>query len=103
MKHEDFENQMFDCVKRNCKMKELDRQEIARVAQEEYRMIRKCKKINATIGIVLCFACFGTFTFAMSTLSWLGNIHDAVAVAGSSMFGLVCGLSINSLVNKIKK
>jgi hypothetical protein len=33
----------------------------------------------------------------------LGNIPAAVAVAGSSMFGLVCGLSINSLVNKIKK
>ena len=35
MKHDEFENQMFTCVNANCRMKELDRQEVARAARDE--------------------------------------------------------------------
>lgn len=103
MKHEDFENQMFACVNRNCKMKELDRQEIARAAQEEYRIIRKCKKVNATIGIILWIACFATITFAFGVLSWLGDITAQVATVATALAGLIAGINVNSLANRIKK
>lgn len=103
MKHEDFENEMFAHVNRNCKMKELDRQEIARAAQEEYRIIRKCKKVNATIGIILWIACFATFTFAFCVLSWLGDIPAQVATVATALAGLVAGINVNSLANRIKK
>ena len=93
MKHEDFENEMFAYVNANCKMKELDRQEIARAAQEEYRII----------GIILWIACFATFTFAFGVLSWLGDIPAQVATVATALAGLVAGINVNSLANRIKK
>ena len=103
MNNAEFENKMFHHVNENCRMKELDRQEIARAAQEEYRIIRKCKKVNAIIGIILCVACFGTFTFAMSVLSWLGDIPAQVATVATALAGLIAGINVNSLANRIKK
>ena len=103
MKHEDFENQMFAYVNANCQMKELDRQEIARAAQEEYRIIRKCKKVNAIIGIILWTACFATITFALCVLSWLGDIQALIAVLVMSVVGYVVGMNVNALFNRIKK
>ena len=102
MKHEDFENQMFAYVNANCKMKELDRQEIERAAQEEYRFRSKCKKINAVIGIIVMIACFVTSTFAMMVLNWLGELPAMVSIAVTAVIGLLNGMSINSLVNRIK-
>lgn len=103
MKHEEFENQMFSCVNKNCKMKELDRQEIARAAAEEYRIICKCKKVNAIIGIILWTACFATITFALCVLSWLGDIQALVAVLVMAVVGYVVGMNVNALFNRIKK
>lgn len=102
MKHEEFEKQMFSHVNHNCQMKELDRQEIERAAQEEYRFIRKCKKINAVIGIIVMIACFVTSTFAMMVLNWLGELPAMVSIAVTAVIGLLNGMSINSLVNRIK-
>lgn len=102
MKHEEFEKQMFSRVNENCQMKELNRQEIERAAQEEYRFVRKCKKANAVIGIIVWIACFATTVFAMSVLNWLGEIPAVVAIAVTAVAGLVSGMSINSLANRIK-
>ena len=102
MKHEEFEKQMFSHVNKNCQMKELDRQEIERVAQEEYRIVCKCKKINAVIGIIVMIACFCTSTFAMLVLNWLGEFPAMAAIVVTAVVSLLSGLSINSLVNKIK-
>lgn len=102
MKHEEFEKQMFSHVNHNCKMKELDRQEIERAAQEEYRFRSKCKKINAVIGIIVMIACFGTSTFAMMVLNWLGEFPAMAAIAVTAVVSLLTGMSINSLVNRIK-
>ena len=103
MNNAEFENKMFHHVNENCRMKELDRQEIARAAQEEYRYIRKCKKVNATIGIILWIICFATFTFAFGVLSWLGDIPAQVATVATALAGLIAGINVNSLANRIKK
>ena len=103
MKHEEFENQMFSCVNKNCQMKELDRQEIERAAMEEYRIVCKCKKINAVIGIIVWTACFATITFALCVLSWLGDIQALVAVLVMAVVGYVVGMNVNSLFYRIKK
>ena len=102
MKHEEFENQMFSRVNENCKMKELNRQEIERAAQEEYQFIRKCKKVNAVIGIILLIACFATSTFAMLVLNWLGEFPAMAAIAVTAVVSLLSGTSINSMANRIK-
>lgn len=103
MNNAEFENKMFHHVNENCRMKELDRQEIARAAQEEYRYIRKCKKVNAIIGIILWTACFATITFALCVLSWLGDIQALIAVLVMSVVGYVVGMNVNALFNRIKK
>ncbi len=102
MKHEEYEKQMMDCVNRNCKMKELDRQEVERAAQEEYRFICKCKKINAVISIIVLIACFVATVFAMCVMSWTGFLPAVVSSAVSAVMGLVFGMSINSMANRIK-
>ena len=102
MKHEEFEKQMFARVNKNCEMQELNRQEIERAALEEYRCIRKCKKIKAVIGIMVLIACFATTVYAMSALNWLGDIPAMAAIAVTAVAGLVSGIGINSLVNRIK-
>lgn len=102
MKHEEFEKQMFSRVNKNCQMKELDRQEVARAAQEEYQFIRKCKKINAVIGIIVLIACFMTTVFAMCVMNWTGFLPALVGMALTAVIGLVFGMSIQSLGNRIK-
>lgn len=102
MKHEDFENEMFACVNRNCQMKELDRQEVARAAQEEYQYICKCKKANAIIGIIVMVICFLTSTFAMLVLNWLGEFTAMASIVFTAIASLLSGMVINSLSNRIK-
>ena len=103
MKHEEFEKQMFSRVNENYQVKEQNRQKVERAAAEEYRFICKCKKINAVIGIIVLIACFVTIVFAMSVLNWLGEIPAVVGIAVTAVVGLFSGMSINSLVNRIKK
>ena len=103
MKHEEFEKQMFSHVNKNCQMKELDRLEVARAAQEEQQYRCKCMKANAIIGIIVWIACFATITFAVGVFNWLGYIPAEVSVAVTAVLGLVSGMSINSLANRIKK
>lgn len=103
MKHEEFENQMFSRVNENSKMKELNRQEIERAAAEEYQFICKCKKINAVIGIIVLIACFVTTIFAMCVMNWTGFLPALVGMAATAVVGLVFGMSIQSLVNRIRK
>ena len=102
MKHEEFEKQMFSRVNANYQMKELNRQEIERAAQEEYQFIRKCKKVNAAIGIIVLIACFMTTVFAMCVMNWTGFLPALVGMALTAVLGLVFGISINSLSNRIK-
>ena len=101
MKHEEFENEMFAYVNANCKMKELDRQEVARAAQEEYRIVRKCKKVNAIIGIIFWLACYATIIFAMGTLSWLGDVRVEIAVVVTAVISFVAGINVNALATRI--
>ena len=103
MKHEEFEKQMFSRVNVNYKMKELNRQEIARAAAEEYRFVRKCKKINAIIGIVTQAFCFAVSVFAVILLNHMGEIPTVVGIAVAAAVGLLSGMSIQSLVNRTKK
>ena len=103
MKHEEFEQQMFAHVNKKCQMKELDRQEIERTAQEEYQCIRKCKKINAVIGIIVLTVCFATIVFAVQAMTLTGFLPAAVAIGATAVVGLVFGMVINSLGNRIKK
>lgn len=102
MKHEEFEKQMIDRVNQKCDMQDLDRQEVARAAAEEYRYILKCKKANAVLGIIVWVACFATITFAMAALNWLGHIPVEIAVAVTAVFSLVAGMNVNALATKIK-
>ena len=102
MKHEEFENQMFSHVNKNCQMKELDRQEIARAAQEEYRFVRKCKKVNAVIGIIVWTACFATIMFAVVVLNGLGHLPAVLAIIAMAVVGYVVGLNVNALFDRIK-
>ena len=102
MKHEEFEKQMIDCVNRNCQMKELNRQEFERAAQEVYRIIRKRKKIDAVLGIIAWTACFATTLYAVGVMNWTGFLPANIAIAVMAVMGLVFGMSINSLVNRIK-
>ena len=103
MKHEEFENQMFSRVNENSKMKELNRQEIERAAAEEYQFICKCKKINAVIGIIVLIACFMTTVFAMCVMNYTGFLPALVGMPATAVVGLVFGMSIQSLVNRIRK
>ena len=103
MKHDEFENQMFACVNENCKMKELDRQEVARAAREEYLLIRKRKKIDAVMRIIAWTACFATIMFAVVVLNALGKIPAVIAIVAMALVGYVVGLNVNSLMNRIKK
>lgn len=103
MKHEEFENQMFSHVNKNCQMKELNRQEVARAAQEEYQYIRKCKKANAVIGIIVWTLCFAAILFAMWVLTLLGRIPAEISIVVMALGGYVVGMNINSLWNRIKK
>lgn len=103
MKHEEFEQQMFSRVNENSKMKELNRQEVARAAQEERQFICKCEKINAVIGSIVLIACFVTTIFAMCVMNWTGFLPALVGMAATAVVGLVFGMSIQSLVNRIRK
>lgn len=102
MKHDEFEKQMFDGVNRNCRMKEIDREEVERAAQEEYRFLCKCKKINAVVYIVVLIACYATVVFAVQALNLTGYLPAAWAIAVAAAFGLVFGMSINSMAYRIK-
>ena len=102
MKHEEFEQQMFSRVNENSKMKELNRQEEARAAQEEQRFLCKCKKINAVIGIIVLIACFVTIIFALCVMNWTGFLPALVGMVITAVMGLVFGMSIQSLANRIK-
>ena len=102
MKHEEFEQQMFAHVNKNCKMKELDRQEVARAAQEERQFTSKCEKFNAVICIIVLLACFVATGFAACALSYIG-FNPTFATGVAAVAGLMFGLAINSMVNKIKK
>ena len=102
MKHEDFEKQMMDCVNRNCKMKELNRQEIERAALEEYRIIRKCKKVNAVVGILVLIVSFAATVFAVQAMNLTGFVPAVYSIAAAAVVGLVFGMSISSMANKIK-
>ena len=102
MKHEEFEKQMFDGVNRNCRMKELDRQEVARAAEEEYRVVRKCKKINTVVCIIVLIACFATTVFAVQVMNLTGFVSSAVAIAVMALVGLMFGMGINYMGNRIK-
>ena len=103
MNNAEFENKMFHHVNENCRMKELNRQEIARAAAEEYRFVRKCKKINAIIGIVTQAFCFAVSVFAVILLNNMGEIPAVVGIAVAAAVGLLSGMSIQSLVNRTKK
>ena len=103
MKHEEFEKQMFSHVNKNCQMKELDRQEIERAAMEEYRIVCKCKKVNAVFGIIVWIACFLTITVAVGALNWLDLVSVEFAIAVTAVAGFATGMNVNSLANKIKK
>lgn len=103
MNNEAFENQMFNHVNENCKMKELDRQEVERAAWEEYQYICKCKKINAVIGIIVLTLCFVTIVFAMCVLNWTGFLPAMIGMAVNAVIGLVFGMTIRSLCNGIRK
>lgn len=103
MNNAEFENKMFHHVNENCRMKELDRQEIARAAAEEYRIIRKCQKVNAIIGIIGLAMCFVTIVFAMCVMNWTGFLPAVVCIVATAVIGLVFGMVINFLCNRIKK
>lgn len=103
MKHEEFENQMFAHVNKNCQMKELNRQEIERIAMEEEKHIRNCKKANAVIGIIVWTMCFTTLLFAVWAFNYLGHIRTEFAIAVMAVVGYVVGMNVNALFNRIKK
>ena len=102
MKHEEFEKQMFSRVNENYQMKELNRQEVERAAAEEYQFVCKCKKVNAVIGIIVLIACFVTTVFAMCVMNWTGFLPALVGMALTAVIGLVFGMSIQYLGNRIK-
>jgi len=102
MKHEEFEKQMFSRVNENYKMKELNRQEEERAALEEHQFICKCKKANAVIGIIVLIVCFGTTVFAVQAMNLTGYLPAVVGMALTAVIGLVFGMGINSLANRIK-
>lgn len=102
MKHDEFEAKMFSHVNENCKMKELDRQEIERATMEEYRMVRKCNKINAVIGIIVLTLSFGTTVFALQAMNLTGYLPSAWAIGIMAIFGLAFGIGIHSLGCRIK-
>lgn len=103
MNNAEFENKMFDHVNKNCRMKELDRQEVERAAWEEFQYIRKCKKINAVIGIIVWTLCFAAILFAVWVLTWLGRIPAEISIIVMAVVGYVVGMSINALGNRIRK
>lgn len=102
MKHDEFENQMFSCVNKNCQEKEMSRMAQERAAYEEYRYVRKCKKVNAGLGVAVTTACFGAATFGLQALTMTGVMSSAWAIGLMAIFGLVSGMSIASLCNRIK-
>ena len=103
MKHEEFETQMFNHVNENCKMKELDRQEVARAAREEYLLVKKRKRIDAVIKMIAFTLCFATLMLAVIVLNSLGYIPSLIAIIAMAVTGYVVGLNVNSLFNRIKK
>lgn len=103
MNNAEFENKMFHHVNENCRMKELNRQEIERAAAEEYQVICKCKKVNAVIGIIVLTVCFATIVFAVQAMTLTGILPAAVAIGVMAVVGLVFGMVINFLGNRIKK
>ena len=102
MKHDEFETQMFTCVNKNCKEKELHRQAEERAAYEEFRYVCKCKRVNAAIGITVLTGAFGATTFGLEALSLTGVIPSVWAIGAMAIFGLVFGISIANLCNRIK-
>ena len=102
MRHDEFEAKMFSRVNENSKMKELDREEVARAAAEEYRYVSKCKKINAVIGIIVLTVCFGTTVFALQALNLTGYLSSAWAIGLMAVMGLAFGMGIHSLGCRIK-
>ena len=97
MNNAEFENKMFHHVNENCRMKELDRQEVARAAAEEYRLIRKCNKINAVIGIIVLIVCFAAVVFAVQAMNLTGFLPSAWAIGIMAVMGLTFGMGIHSL------
>ena len=103
MKHDEFENQMFNHVNENCKMKELDRQEVERAARREYLLVKKRKRIDAVLKMIAFTLCFATLMLAVIVLNSLGYIPSLIAIIAMAVTGYVIGLNVNSLFNRIKK
>ena len=102
MKHDEFENQMFNHVNENCKMKELSREEIARAAQLEFIRDRKRKKINALIHLLAWGACFVAIIVALVVLNALGYIPAEIAISVIAVVGFVVGINSGALVRIIE-
>lgn len=102
MRHDEFEAKMFSRVNENSKMKELDREEVARAAAEEYRYVSKCKRVNAVIGIIVLTLCFGTTVFALQVMNLTGYLPSAWAIGIMAVMGLAFGMGIHSLGYRIK-
>ena len=102
MKHEEYEKNMIEFVNRNCKVKEQGREQAARAAHEKHQFECKCEKFNAVICIVILVACFVATSFAACALSYIG-FNPTFATGVAAVAGLVFGLAINSMVNRIKK
>lgn len=103
MKHDEFENQMFNYVNENCKMKELDRQEFARAAKEVEQIVRKRNKIEAVIHLIAWTACFAAILFGVIVLTELGRLPSLIAIIAMSLIGYIVGMNANALMRRIRK
>lgn len=102
MKHDEYEKNMMEFVNRNCQVKEQGREQAVKAAQEKYQFECKCERFNAVICIIILAACFFTTSFAACALSYIG-FNPTFATGVAAVAGLVFGLAINSMFNRIKK
>ena len=60
-------------------------------------------KKSIIIGIIVLVACFVTTVFALCVMSYTGFLPALIGMVATAVLGLVFGMSIQSLANRIKK
>lgn len=114
MDHIGFENEMIDCVNRNCENAEQARRKAfaeeekkkleAYIAEQEKRAYTQQRiKSNAAAWIIVWITVFLSAVLGLCYLSWLSIISPVVPVASCAVVGLVTGLRVNALARAFRK
>jgi hypothetical protein len=98
MDHNSFESNMIDFVNRNAQAEENSRDEVRRKQWETTAQLKRKKAIKAVVECILWGVAFVGIVTAMAMASYTNFVSAWVTTPASSVFALIAGVRINTLV-----